>query len=206
MIALLGKKVGMTEVFDENGNMVPVTLIHVEDNVVLGKRTEDKHGYNATIIGAFKTKPKRLTKPVLGQIPQGLEPVKKVKEIRDFEVEANVGDKLTVEIFKNVKYVDVSGLSKGRGYQGVMKRHNFSGGAKSHGSKFHREMGSTGQHTFPAHTFKGKKMPGHMGNSKVTIQNLKVLMVDAEKKMLVLKGAVPGARKNILLVAKAKRK
>jgi len=206
MIALLGKKVGMTEIFDQNGNMVPVTLIQVEDNVVLGKRSLDKHGYNATIIGAFKAKPKRLTKPVLGQIPKGLEPVKKMKEIRDFEIEANVGDKLSVEIFKDVKYVDVCGLSKGRGYQGVIKRHNFAGGTKSHGSKFHREMGSTGQHTFPAHTFKRKKMPGHMGNTKVTVQNLRVVMIDPEKKMLVVKGAVSGARENILLVAKAKRK
>lgn len=206
MVALIGKKIGMTQLFDDAGTLVPVTVIKVEENVVLGQRLKEKNGYDAIIIGSLTEKKKRVKKPVLGQFPKGVEPLKRIKEVRDFNGEIKVGEKLNVDLLKDVKYVDIRGVSKGKGYQGVMRRHNFKGGRKTHGSKFHREMGSTGQNTYPAHTFKGKKMPGHMGNENVTVQNLRLVKIDAEKKMIIVRGAVPGATNNILLISKAKRK
>jgi large subunit ribosomal protein L3 len=206
MLAVIGKKIGMTQLFDESGVLTPVTVIKVDENIVLGKRSREKNGYTAVVLGAVTAKKKRVTKPVLGQYPKGIEPQKIIREFRDYERECTVGEKISVDIFKDTKFVDVIGMSKGKGYQGVVRRHGFKGGPRSHGSKMHREMGSTGQNTFPAHTFKGKKMPGHMGNTRFTVQNLRLLKIDAENKMLIVKGCVPGAINNTLIVTTAKKK
>jgi len=206
MKALIGKKIGMSQIFDESGVLVPVTAIKIEEHVVVGERTMEKNGYDAVIVGTITAKKNRVTKPVTKQFPEGVAPLKVVKEFRDFEHECKIGDKFGVEIFEQIKFVDVVGISKGKGFQGVIKRHGFSGGNKTHGSKTHREVGSTGQNTYPSHVFKGKKMPGHMGHEQVTVQNLKLIRVDPDNKLLLVRGAVPGAINHTLLVSTAKRK
>ncbi|MBN1525308.1 MAG: 50S ribosomal protein L3 [Spirochaetales bacterium] len=206
MIAVIGKKVGMTQVFSEDGSLVPVTVVQIEENVVVGQRTKEKNGYDAIILGADKIKQKRVIKPVAGQYPEGIEPCRYLREFRDYGKECAVGDKLGVELFDGVGFVDVIGVSKGKGSQGVMKRYGFGGGRATHGSKFHRGMGSTGQCAWPSRVFPGKKMPGHMGNVKRTVQNLEIVRVDQENKMLLLRGSVPGAINNMVIVSTAKRK
>ena len=203
MIGVIAEKVGMTQVFDDKGVLTPVTVIKIDENLVVDQRTPEKNGYSSVVLGYGEVKKSRLTKPVLGQFGEGLEPRKHLKEVRDFEVECKIGDKIGVEIFKDIDAVDITGMSKGKGFQGVVKRHNFGGGRASHGSKFHREPGSTGQNTFPAKTFKNVRMPGRMGYDKVTIQNLKVVKVDAENKVLLVAGAVPGVNKSIVMVRKS---
>ncbi len=203
MIGVIAEKIGMTQIFDEKGVLTPVTVIKIDENLVIEQRTPEKNGYSSVVLGYGEVKTSRLTKPVLGQFGEGLEPKKHLKEVKDFEVECKTGDKIGIEIFKGIDTVDVTGMSKGKGFQGVMKRHNFKGGRGAHGSKFHREPGSTGQNTFPAKTFKNRKMPGRMGYDKVTVQNLKVVKVDAENKVLLVAGAVPGVNKSIVMVRKS---
>jgi len=203
MLGLLAKKVGMTQVYDEAGNMIPVTVIKVDPNIVIAQKTEEKDGYSAVVVGLDDMKPSRVTKPYAGQFPEGITPKKQLKEMRDFEKEVAVGDSLGVELLEGVRYVDVSGVSKGKGFQGVVKRYGFKGGRKTHGSKFHREPGSTGQNTYPARTFKNKKMPGRMGREKVTVLSLKLVKVDAEKQLILVKGSVPGVNKGLVLVRAA---
>ena len=203
MIGVIAEKVGMTQIFDDKGVLTPVTVIKIDENLVIEQRTPKKNGYSSVVLGYGEVKKKRLTKPLLGQFTEGLEPKKHLKEVRDFEVECKAGDKIGIEIFQDIDAVDITGTSKGKGFQGVMKRHNFGGGRDSHGSKFHRAPGSTGQNTYPAKTFKNKKMPGRMGCDKVTIQNLKVIKVDVENKVLLVAGAVPGVNKSILMVRKS---
>ena len=200
MIGVIAEKIGMTQIFDDKGVLTPVTVIKIDENLVVEQRTPEKNGYSSVVLGYGEIKKQRLTKPEIGQYGEGLESKKHLKEIRDFEVECKTGDKIGIEIFKDIDTVDITGMSKGKGFQGVMRRHNFGGGRGSHGSKFHREPGSTGQHTYPHHTFKNKKMPGRMGHDKVTIQNLKVVKVDVENKVLLVAGAVPGVNKSILMV------
>ncbi len=192
--------------FDEAGVLVPVTVIKVEDHVVIGSRNKEKNGYDALVVGTRPAKKNRVKKPVAKQFPQGIEPLRIVREFRDFERECKVGDKFGVEIFQDISFVDVVGVCKGKGYQGVIRRHGFKGGKSTHGSKTHREVGSTGQNSYPSHVFKGKKMPGHMGNNRVTTQNLRLVKVDPENKMLLVRGSVPGAIHNTLIVSTAKRK
>jgi large subunit ribosomal protein L3 len=206
MLGLIGKKIGMTQIFDEAGNFIPVTIVHVEPNVVIGKREKEKNGYEAIVLGALPVKKKRVTKPVAGQFKNGIEPKKKLLEMRDFEKECNVGDSLSIELFEGVNFVDVRGISKGKGFQGGMKKHHFKGGRGSHGSKFHREGGSTGMNTTPHHTFKGKRMPSRMGNVMRKIQNLRLVRVDKEKSSLLIQGAVPGNRNSQVIVTRAKKK
>ncbi|MEJ2663179.1 MAG: 50S ribosomal protein L3 [Spirochaetia bacterium] len=206
MIGLMGKKIGMTQVFDEDGSLIPVTVIQIMPNLVVGQRTKEKHGYSATILGAFTAKKKKLLKPVAGQFAKDMEPVKLLREFRDFSHECKIGDKLGVEIFENIRFVDVIGNSKGKGYQGVMRRHGFGGGTKTHGSKFHRAGGSTGQAAWPSKVLKGTKMAGRMGNTKKTMQNLRVIKVDKEKEILLVNGAVPGAPNNTVIVTDAFKK
>jgi large subunit ribosomal protein L3 len=207
MVGLIGRKVGMTQVFDETGRLVPVTVIQVQPNVVVGHRTPEKDGYSAVILGAEEAKPQRLTKPVRGQYEKaGVAPQQKLIEIADFEQECAVGDTLSVDLFADAGFVDVIGTSKGKGYQGVMKRHGFGGGRKTHGSKFHRANGSTGMAAWPSRVIKGTKMPGRMGGVRSTVQNLRVVRVDAEKQMLLVGGAVPGARNGYVLVSTAKKR
>jgi large subunit ribosomal protein L3 len=206
MIGLIGKKVGMTQVFDETGRLIPVTVIEFAPNVVVGKKTADKDGYDAVVVGVYGKKKSRVTKPYAGQFPEGTEPTRILKEMRDFEKDVAVGDKLGVAILEGQRFVDVSATSKGKGFQGVMKRWNFGGGRNTHGSKFHREPGSTGQSTYPHKTFKNVKLPGRMGRERVTVQNLKVVKLDAESSCLLVRGAIPGPRACDVLVRAAVKK
>ncbi|MCI6115445.1 MAG: 50S ribosomal protein L3 [Spirochaetales bacterium] len=206
MLGLIGKKVGMTQVFDAQGKLIPVTVIKVEDNVVIANRTDDKNGYSAAVVATGEIKKSQTTKPYAGQFKDVCEPKKVVMEMRDFDNEVNVGDKLGVDLFKEVTYVDVTGVSKGKGYQGGMKRYGFGGGRKTHGSKFHRDLGGTAMSSTPAHTFKGHKMAGHMGNEQVTVQNLKLVAVDSEMQVLMVKGAIPGPTDSTVVVKKAVKK
>ena len=203
MLGLLAKKVGMTQVFDEAGNMMPVTVMRVDPNIVIAQKTEEKDGYNAVVVGVDDAKKSRVTKPYAGQFPESIAPKKKLKELRDFEKEVAVGDSLGVEVLEGVRYVDVSGVSKGKGFQGVVRRYGFGGGRKTHGSKFHREPGSTGQATYPGKTFKNVKLPGRMGREKVTVLSLRVMKVDTEKQLILVKGSVPGVNKGLVLVRAA---
>jgi len=203
MLGLLARKVGMTQVFDEEGNMVPVTVMSVAPNVVIAKKTQEKDRYNAVLVGVGDAKKSRVTKPYAGQFPENIAPKKRLQELRDFEKEAAVGDSLGVETLEGVRYVDVSGVSKGKGFQGVVKRYGFGGGRKTHGSKFHREPGSTGQNTYPHRTFKNKKMPGRMGREKVTVLSLRVMKLDAEKQLILVQGSVPGNNGGLVLVRAA---
>ena len=206
MLGLIGKKVGMTQVFDAQGKLIPVTVIKVEDNVVIANRTDDKNDYSAAVVATGEIKKSQTTKPYAGQFKDVCEPKKVVMEMRDFDNEVNVGDKLGVDLFKEVTYVDVTGVSKGKGYQGGMKRYGFGGGRKTHGSKFHRDLGGTAMSSTPAHTFKGHKMAGHMGNEQVTVQNLKLVAVDSEMQVLMVKGAIPGPTDSTVVVKKAVKK
>ena len=144
MKGLIAKKVGMTQVFDENGNLTPVTVIHVEPNTVIATKSEDKFGYNAVVLGLEDLKAKKVTKAYAGQFPENITPKRHLKEFRDFDGEVKVGDQIGVELFGEVSYIDVTATSKGKGFQGVMKRWGFHGGRATHGSKFHREAGGTG--------------------------------------------------------------
>ena len=206
MLGLIGKKVGMTQVFDAQGKLIPVTVIKVEDNVVIANRTDDKNGYSAAVVATGEIKKSQTTKPYAGQFKDVCEPKKVVMEMRDFDNEVNVGDKLGVDLFKEVAYVDVTGVSKGKGYQGGMKRYGFGGGRKTHGSKFHRDLGGTAMSSTPAHTFKGHRMAGHMGNEQVTVQNLKLVAVDSEMHVLMVKGAIPGPTDSTVVIKKAVKK
>ncbi len=206
MIGLIGKKIGMTQVFDEDGDLIPVTVIQVEPNVIVGHRTAGQDGYDAVVVGAFDAKAKRVTRPRRGQFPEGVMPKRYVREFRDFELECNVGDSLTVSAFENTAFVDIAGITKGKGYQGVMRRHGFSGGQKTHGSKFKRGPGATGMAATPSRIQKGTKMAGRMGGERSTVQNLRVMRVDPERNALLVRGAVPGRRDGYLEITSAKKK
>jgi large subunit ribosomal protein L3 len=206
MIGLIGKKIGMTQVFDETGRLIPVTVIEFAPNLVVGKKTTEKDGYNAVVIGVNEMKKIQITKPYAGQFPEGIAPTKILQEMRDYEKEVAVGDKLGAASLEGIRFVDVTAISKGKGFQGVMKRWNFGGGRSTHGSKFHREPGSTGQRTYPHKTFKNVKLPGRMGRERVTVQNLRVVRVDAENSMMLIRGAVPGPRSCTVVVRDAVKK
>jgi len=206
MLGLMAIKAGMTQVFDATGSLVPVTVVKVEPNVVVSQKTEEKDGYKAVVLGIGKVKQNRVSKPYAGQFPENIPPMKTLKEFRDFEKEVNPGDKLGAELFEGIRYVDVHGISKGKGFQGVIKRWGFGGGRKTHGSKFHREPGSTGQNTYPHKSFKNRKMPGRMGRERVTVLSLKVVKVDVENQLVLIRGAVPGINKGLVVVRAAVKK
>lgn len=206
MIGLIGTKIGMTQVFDDTGRLVPVTVVKIAPNVVVARKTADANGYDAVVFGAFVAKKTRVTKPYAGQFPEGVQPTKLLREMRDFGKEVQVGQSLGAEAFEGVRFVDVTATSKGKGFQGVMKRWGFGGGRSTHGSKFHREPGSTGQRTYPHKTFKNVKLPGHMGSEKVTVLNLKVARVDAAEGLVLVRGAVPGPRNCTVVVRSAVKK
>lgn len=206
MNGLIAKKVGMTQVFDENGNLTPVTVIRVEPNTVVATKTEEKCGYNAIVLGLEDLKANKASKPYAKQFPEDITPKRHLKEFRDFEGDVKVGDQIGVEMFEKIRFIDVTATSKGKGFQGVMKRWGFHGGRATHGSKFHREAGGTGCSTTPGHTLKNIKMPGHMGFERVTVQNLKVVKVDPELKVLMVRGAVPGNKDCTLIVKAAVKK
>lgn len=206
MKGLIAKKVGMTQVFDENGNLTPVTVIRVEPNTVVATKTQEKCGYEAVVLGLEDLRPHKITKPYAKQFPENITPKRHLKEFRDFEGEVKVGDQIGVELFEKVRFIDVTATSKGKGFQGVMKRWGFHGGRATHGSKFHREAGGTGCCTTPGHCLKNVKMPGRMGFDRVTVQNLKVVKVDPELNVLMVRGAVPGVRNCTLIVKAAVKK
>lgn len=206
-LGLIGRKLGMTQIFKPNGEVVPVTVIEAGPCVIVAKRSEDKEGYNALQLGFGHIKPHRVNKPLKGLFKKiGIEPKRYLREFRVDSVEGfEVGQELKVDIFKEGEKVDVTGISKGKGFAGPMKRHGFSGGPASHGSAFHSYGSSLGAHTEPGHVFKGKRMAGHMGSAKVTIQNLEIVKVYPEKNLLLVKGSVPGSRNSIVLIKKAKK-
>jgi large subunit ribosomal protein L3 len=206
MLGLLAKKVGMTQIFNEEGNLIPVTVLRIDPNVIIAQKNEKENGYNAVLLGIDDAKKNRITKPYAGQFAEGIAPKKHIKEFRDFSKECAVGDSLGVEIFEGCRYVDVQGVSKGKGFQGVVKRYGFGGGRKTHGSKFHREPGSTGQSTYPHKTFKNVKLPGRMGREQVTTLNIRVVKIDVEKQLLLIHGAVPGINKGVVMVRAAVKK
>lgn len=206
MIGIIGKKLGMTQVFDDTGRLIPVTVVQVVPNVIVGKKTTDKDGYDAIVVGVYEKKKTRVTKPYGGQFPEGIAATRILREMRDFEKDVQVGEKLDVALLEGIRYVDVTATSKGKGFQGVVKRWGFGGGRATHGSKFHREPGSTGQSTYPHKSFKNIKLPGRMGRERVTVLNLKVVKVDAEKGVVLVRGALPGPRNCDVLVRKAIKK
>ncbi|MDR1785627.1 MAG: 50S ribosomal protein L3 [Spirochaetaceae bacterium] len=206
MKGLIARKEGMTQVFDEAGNVTPVTVIRVDPNVVVACKTKEKFGYNAVVLGLDDMKPQKVTKPYGGQFPEAVKPKKVLREFRDFDAPVAAGDEVGLEIFDGVRFLDVTAVSKGKGFQGVMKRWGFHGGRASHGSKFHREPGSTGQCTTPGHSFKKTKMPGRMGGERVTVQNLRIVRIDPELKVILVRGAVPGIRNCTLIVRSAVKK
>jgi large subunit ribosomal protein L3 len=202
----MARKVGMTQIFDDSGNLVPVTVLRVDPNTVIARKEKEKDGYEAVVLGVGEVKKNRITKPVAGQFPEGMGPKKTVREFRDFEKDVKAGDSLGAELFEDCRYVDVTGISKGKGFQGVVKRWGFGGGRKSHGSKFHREPGSTGQSTYPHKTFKNVKLPGRMGRERVTVLSQRLVKVDTEKQLLLIRGAVPGINKGLVFVRAAVKK
>jgi len=200
---LLGKKLGMTQIFAEDGTLVPVTVIQAGPCRVMQVKTRDSDGYSALQLGFDDRKRKNATKPESGHARKaGIEPKHFVREVRTDEPEKfQLGQTVTVEIFEDADSVDVVGTSKGKGFQGSIKRHKFRGQPASHGaSKIHRAPGSIGGASDPARVFKGTRMPGHMGNVRKTVQNLQVVSVDAEKNLLLVKGAVPGPRGGYLIL------
>jgi large subunit ribosomal protein L3 len=205
MIAIIGKKAGMTQVFDENGILQPVCVIKADSSVVVGERTEARDGYQAVIVGAGIKKGRGLTKPYAGQFKGGLTPTQRLVEFRDFDGEYQVGGALSVAMFEGHAVVDVRGESKGKGFQGVIRRHGFAGGSQTHGSKFHRQLGSSGMAATPSRTLKGVRMAGRMGGERVTVQNIRVIAVNPEQGLILLGGPVPGARNAYVVVISAKK-
>ncbi|WP_087975042.1 50S ribosomal protein L3 [Oceanobacillus rekensis] len=202
---ILGRKIGMTQLFSENGELIPVTVIQAEPNVVLQKKTLENDGYEALQIGFADNKESRTNKAEKGHAEKAnTAPKRYVREFRNAELDNHeVGQEISVEVFQAGDKVDVTGTSKGKGFQGAIKRHNFQRGPSSHGSHFHRSPGSMGMAADPARVFKGKKLPGQMGSEQVTIQNLEIVSVDNEKNLLLVKGNVPGAKKSYVKVSSA---
>jgi large subunit ribosomal protein L3 len=203
---LLGTKLGMTQVWDENNKLIPVTVVQADSNVVTQLRNADRDGYTAVQIGYGQIDPRKVTKPLAGHFEAaGVTPRRHVVELRTADAESyELGQELSVELFESGQKVDVVGKSKGKGFAGVMKRHGFHGVGASHGAhKNHRKPGSIGGASTPGRVFKGLRMAGRMGAVRTTTQNLTVHAVDAEKNLLLIKGAVPGARGQVVLVRSA---
>ena len=207
--AVFGVKAGMTRVFDENGNHVPVTVIKIIPNLITQVKTTEKDGYNAYQIGYGEKREALLNKPNKGILAKAgvSQNVTHFSEVKSDAVEvANLGKEIDFETFGPGTYVDVTGESKGKGFAGVMKRYNFRGGPASHGSHFHRRVGSIGNRATPGRVFRGKKMPGHMGVDQKTVQNMVVFEVNLAKGYLLLKGSVPGGKEGFIKISKALKK
>ena len=203
--AILGKKVGMTQIFKEDGAMIPVTVVEAGPCVVTQVKTVESDGYEAVQVAFGDVRESLLTKPAAGQFKKaGLVVKKYLREFRTAE-EFKVGDEIKVDVFENGDKVDVTGVSKGKGYAGAIKRWGQSRGPMAHGSKYHRGQGSMGAKSYPGRVFKTKRMPGHMGAVQRTIVNVEVVGVDAEKNMLLIKGSVPGAKGQLLTIKKSTR-
>lgn len=203
--AIYGKKIGMTQIFAEDDTVVPVTVIQAEPNTVCQVKTAETDGYEAVQLGFGAIKPQKVNKPMAGHFAkQGAEPKRYLREVRvENASEYKVGDTQTVSAFAETKKVDVTGTSKGKGFAGVMKRYGFAGGPGGHGAHFHRAPGSVGQCATPSRVFKGLRLPGHMGCDTVTVKNLEVVRVDEEMNLILVKGAVPGSKNDIVRVRMA---
>jgi len=204
---LIGKKLGMTQVFNEDGIAFPVTLIEAGPCYVTQVRNINNDGYSAVQLGFDEVKPKKLTKGQLGHLEKNqIPPLRYLREFRTSTSEVKAGDKVDVSQFEVGKHVDVVGTSKGKGFAGVVKRYHFRGGPKTHGqSDRHRAPGSIAAGTTPGRVFKGKKMPGRMGNERVTSQNVKVVLIDVEKNLIGVNGSVPGARGGLVVIKDARK-
>ncbi|MBO8139615.1 MAG: 50S ribosomal protein L3 [Thermosipho sp. (in: Bacteria)] len=204
MKMIIGRKIGMTRVFKDD-EAIPVTVIKAGPCFVVQKKTVETDGYNAVQIGFEEAK--KVNKPMEGVFKKArIKPLKILKEFRVDDVENyEIGQEIKVDIFEEGDKVDITGWSKGKGFAGAMKRWGFRGGPKSHGAKFHRELGSVGQHSEPARIFKGKKMPGQYGNERVTILNSEIVKIDVDNNLIAVKGGVPGARGGLVLIRTAKR-
>ncbi|MGQ9571130.1 MAG: 50S ribosomal protein L3 [Thermodesulfovibrionales bacterium] len=193
---LIGKKLGMTQIWSENGEGIPVTVVKAGPCVVVQKKTLEKDGYNAVQLGLIEEKPlRKVNKPMEGHFKKAEIPPTRI--LKEFAIlkdpkEINIGDTIKVDIFANYEKVDCTGYTKGRGFQGVVRRHGFKGGVSSHGSMFHRRLGSIGASSFPSRVLKGQKMPGRMGGEKVTVRNLNIVKIDTENNILMIEGAIPG--------------
>lgn len=200
--AILGKKLGMTQIFDESGKVIPVTVIEAGPCVVTQKKTVETDGYDAIQVGFGEIREKLVNKPLQGHFKKADVGVKRfVKEFRLDDISGyNVGDELKADVFSAGDKVDVTGKSKGKGFMGVIRRWHSTRGPETHGSKFHRAVGSMGASSYPSRTFKNKKMPGHMGFVKSTVQNLEVVRVDLDRNVILIKGAVPGPKKGLVII------
>ncbi|MFI3210102.1 MAG: 50S ribosomal protein L3 [Peptostreptococcaceae bacterium] len=204
MKGILGKKLGMTQIFTEEGIVVPVTVVEAGPNVVTQIKTVEKDGYSALQVGFGDAKEKSFNKPQKGHLAAAKVLKKHLKEFRMDSVESfEVGQEIKADLFAAGEKIDVSGISKGKGFQGPIKRHGQSRGPESHGSRYHRRPGSMGACSFPGRVFKNKKLAGHMGSVKVTVQNLEVVKVDADKNLILVKGAIPGAKGTVVTIKEA---
>ncbi|RDY25900.1 50S ribosomal protein L3 [Romboutsia weinsteinii] len=204
MKGILGKKLGMTQIFTEEGIVIPVTVVEAGPIVVTQIKTIEKDGYNAIQIGFGEVKEKALNKPQKGHLAAANTLKKHLKEFRVDSVEGyTVGQEINADLFAAGEVIDVTGISKGKGFQGPIKRHGQSRGPESHGSRYHRRPGSMGACSFPGRVFKNKKLAGHMGSVKVTVQNLEVVKVDADKNLILVKGAIPGAKGSVVTIKEA---
>ncbi|MBC7087033.1 MAG: 50S ribosomal protein L3 [Tissierellales bacterium] len=205
---ILGRKIGMTQIFLENGDVVPVTVIEAGPVYVVQKKTKEKEGYNAIQVAFGDVNEKKVIKPIKGHFDKANVAYKKY--LREFKVENpdefEIGQEIKADVFSVGDKVDVTGTSKGKGTQGVIKRHGFGRGRESHGSKFHRMPGGMSAGTYPGRVFKGHRMMGRMGNERVTAQNLQVVRVDADKNLLLVKGAVPGPKKGLVIIKETVKK
>lgn len=196
---IITRKLGMTRLFDENGKSIPVTVLQAGPCRVTQVKTPEKDGYSAVQLGFFETKPQRLTKPEVGHQKGAEKPMKHLREFRDMG-EYEVGQEVKADLFEPGQSVKVIGVSKGKGFQGTMKRYNFSGGRATHGSGFHRAPGSLNASAYPSRVFKGKKLPGRMGQDTVSVRNLRIVHADAEQNLLYVSGSIPGARTSLVYV------
>ena len=203
--AIYGKKLGMTQIFAEDDKVIPVTVIVCEPNTVCQVKTTATDGYEAVQLGFGAIKANKVNKPMAGHFAkQGVDPVRYLREVRvEDAAEYTVGDKQTVSAFADVKKVDVTGTSKGKGFAGVIKRHGFGGGPGYHGAHFHRAPGSIGQCATPSRVFKGVRLPGHMGCDTVTVKNLELVRIDEDLNLILVKGAIPGGKNGIVRVRMA---
>ncbi|MEW6159819.1 MAG: 50S ribosomal protein L3 [Verrucomicrobiota bacterium] len=208
MLGLLGKKLGQTRVYDAKGNLIPVTVVLAGPNRVLQCKTIENDGYRAVQLGFDDQKESRLNKPTLGHVlKQKGQPVKRIKEFRDFTLDVKPGDLVNVNIFAQGDFVDAIGVTKGRGFEGVVKRHHFRGGDSTHGAKgWHRRSGAIGCRLFPGTVQRGLKMPGHMGQVRRTVQNLEIIQVREADNILLVKGAIPGAAGDYIVIRESKKR
>ena len=204
MKGILGKKIGMTQIFTEHGEVIPVTVVEAGPVVVTQIKTTENDGYTAIQVGFQDAKEKSLNKPQKGHLAAANTLKKHLKEFRvDSVEEYTVGQEIKADLFAAGELIDVTGISKGKGFQGPIKRHGQSRGPESHGSRYHRRPGSMGACSFPGRVFKNKKLAGHMGSVKVTVQNLEVVRVDADKNLILVKGAIPGAKGSVVTIKEA---